>query len=53
MRKLEYDREKTIGYAKKWAYDRNPKYYNFDNIRRRLHKFYITMYICRFKYYEL
>ena len=28
----EYDRKKTIEYAKKWAYTRNPKYYNFDSV---------------------
>ena len=27
-----YDRYKAIEYAKIWAYKRNPKYYNFDNI---------------------
>ena len=25
-----YDREKAIAYARKWAYGRNPAYYNFD-----------------------
>lgn len=28
----QYDRVKAKEYAKKWAYSRNPKYYNFDNI---------------------
>jgi len=28
----EYNRLKTKEYAKKWAYSRNPKYYNFDSI---------------------
>ena len=28
----EYDRKSVIKYAKKWAHDRNPKYYNFDNV---------------------
>ena len=28
----KYNRQKTIEYAKKWAYGRNNKYYNFDNI---------------------
>ncbi len=32
MRKKIYDRAKAVEYAKKWAYGRNPKYYNFDNI---------------------
>ena len=32
MRKVDYDRLKAIDYAKRWAYGRNPKYYNFDSI---------------------
>ena len=32
MRKLEYNRQKVLDYAKKWAFSRNPKYYNFDSI---------------------
>ena len=32
LKKIEYDRQKAKEYAKKWAYGRNPKYYNFDNI---------------------
>lgn len=32
LRKVEYDRQKAKEYAKKWAYRRNPKYYNFDSI---------------------
>ena len=28
----EYNRNKAIEYARKWAYKRNPKYYNFDNV---------------------
>ena len=32
MRKVEYNRQKAKEYAKKWAYSRNPKYYNFDSI---------------------
>ena len=27
-----YDRQKAVGYAKKWALSRNPAYYNFDSI---------------------
>ena len=27
-----YNREKVYEYAKKWAYSRNPKYYNYDTI---------------------
>lgn len=32
MKKIEYNRQKAIEYAKKWALSRNPKYYNFDNV---------------------
>lgn len=32
MKKIEYNRNKTIEYAAKWAFDRNPKYYNFDAV---------------------
>lgn len=32
MSKERYDRDKVYEYAKKWAYDRNPKYYNYDLI---------------------
>ncbi len=32
MRKEIYNRAKAKEYAKKWAYTRNPKYYNFDSI---------------------
>ncbi len=28
----EYNRKKAIDYAYKWALDRNPKYYNYDNL---------------------
>ena len=27
-----YDRKKVYEYAKKWAYSRNPKFYNYDSI---------------------
>jgi len=27
----EYDRSKAVDYAHKWAYGRNPAYFNFDN----------------------
>lgn len=30
MREREYNRQKAIDYAHKWAYRRNPQYYNFD-----------------------
>lgn len=32
MKKIEYNREKVIEYARKWAYSRNPQYYNFDSV---------------------
>ena len=32
MKELKYDRQKVIEYAKKWAFSRNPKYYNFDSV---------------------
>ena len=32
MKEKAYNRKKVVKYAEKWAYDRNPKYYNFDNI---------------------
>ena len=32
MKSKEYNRKKAIQYASKWAYKRNPKYYNFDSV---------------------
>lgn len=32
MRILEYDRNNVKEYAKKWAYQRNPAYYNYDTV---------------------
>lgn len=32
MQTIKYDRKKAYEYAKKWAYLRNPKYYNFDSV---------------------
>lgn len=32
MKIVEYDRIKAIEYAKKWAYSRNPQYYNYDSV---------------------
>ena len=32
MKEKSYNREKAIQYAEKWAYSRNPKFYNYDNI---------------------
>ena len=29
---IKYDRVKAVEYAKKWAYDRNPNYYNFNEL---------------------
>ena len=30
--KIDYDREQAVEYAHKWAYKRNPQYYDFSNI---------------------
>lgn len=32
MRMMEYNREKAVNYARRWAFARNPAYYNFDAI---------------------
>lgn len=32
MRIGVYDRKQVYNYAKRWAFDRNPAYYNFDSI---------------------
>lgn len=32
MKVKEYNRKKAIEYASKWAYKRNPRYYNFDSV---------------------
>ena len=32
MKKKEYNRLQVLDYAKKWALDRNPKFYNYENI---------------------
>ncbi|NLC16799.1 MAG: amidase domain-containing protein [Clostridiales bacterium] len=32
MRKILYNRQAALQYAKKWAYSRNPKYYDFSNL---------------------
>ena len=32
MRYKEYNRQNVVEYAKKWAYGRNPKYYNYDPV---------------------
>lgn len=32
MREFIYNRQKVIDYAKIWAFKRNPKYLNFDNL---------------------
>lgn len=32
MKEIPYDRQKVIQYAEKWAFSRNPKYYNFDTV---------------------
>lgn len=32
MKEKEYNREKAYEYAEKWAFKRNPQYYNFDSV---------------------
>lgn len=32
MRELGYDREKAVGYAREWAFKRNPKYLDFEKL---------------------
>ena len=32
MRVIPYDRNTAVSYARKWALDRNPAYYDFENI---------------------
>lgn len=32
MKVVKYDRNRVIEYAQKWAFSRNPKYYNFDSV---------------------
>ena len=32
MRIIEYDREAAVAYARRWAFSRNPSYYNFDSL---------------------
>lgn len=32
MKEKRYQREDAVSYAGKWAYSRNPKYYNFDPV---------------------
>ncbi len=29
---LQYQRDKAVAYARRWAFGRNPRYYNFDNL---------------------
>ena len=29
---MEYNRANAVAYAKKWAYGRNPKYYDFSDL---------------------
>ena len=29
---IEYDKEAAVAYARKWAYGRNPAYYNFNSL---------------------
>lgn len=32
MRKISYNRQAAVRYAKQWAFSRNPAYYNFDRV---------------------
>lgn len=32
MQIIEYNRARAVEYAKRWAFSRNPKYFNFDGI---------------------
>ena len=32
MREVKYDREATVAYARRWALDRNPAYYDFSSV---------------------
>ena len=32
MKEVEYNRKNAVSYAHKWAYERNPQYFNFDTI---------------------
>lgn len=32
MKLRDYDRKSAVKYAKKWAFERNPEYYNFDSV---------------------
>mgnify|MGYP003305005500 CR=1 FL=1 len=32
MRQIPYDRDAVVNYARKWAMDRNPAYYDFEEI---------------------
>lgn len=32
MKIKTYDRQSAVNYAKKWAYGRNPNYYDFENV---------------------
>lgn len=32
MKEIEYNREAVVEYARKWAFSRNPAYYNFDRL---------------------
>lgn len=32
METIQYDRNAAVAYARKWAFGRNPRYYNFDRL---------------------
>ena len=32
MKIIDYNRRAAVAYARRWAFARNPKYYNFDKL---------------------
>ena len=50
MKIIEYDRKKSTEYAKKWAYLRNPSYYDYDKIASERRWKYGTDYYGKFSY---
>lgn len=32
MKEIQYNRNRAVEYAQKWAFSRNPQYYNFDSV---------------------
>lgn len=50
---MRYNREKAVEYARRWAYDRNPQYYNFDPIGGDCTNFVSQCLFAGSRYYEL